>query len=325
MSLFGTLAVAAGAIPAALLTAAHLRTRSLARQVLDLVPSSGALQPVSGGAIHFVESGPKDAPPVVLIHGLSGQLQHFTYAMQDNLARSFRVIALDRPGCGYSVRTSDHLAALPEQARMIHEFLEARAVRHPVLVGHSLGGAVSLAMALQKPDSIRALALVAPLTHPTTDGPDVFKGLQIHSSVLRRLIAQTVAVPLAKHTAAQVLDQVFDPEPWPEDFLTRGGGALGLRPQAFVTASTDLLAADDGIAAQSERYRNDLSVPGSVLFGAGDAVLDPELQGASMQQFGLGYECLEGRGHMLPISAPEACCEFVRSVAQANPGGVESR
>jgi pimeloyl-ACP methyl ester carboxylesterase len=324
MSLMGTLAIAAGAIPAALLTASHLRTRSLARQALDLVPQIGSVQPVTGGAIHYVEHGPEDGQPVVMIHGLSGQLQHFTYAMADDLAQTYRVIALDRPGCGYSVRASDHLAALPEQARMIQELLDQRDIRNPVLVGHSLGGAVALAMALQRPEATRALALIAPLTHPTTDGPEAFKGLQVHSSLMRQLIAQTVAVPMAKRTAADVLGQVFDPEPYPENFLTRGGGALGLRPQAFVTASTDFLASRAGIAAQAAEYAAGLQTAGGVLFGQQDAVLDADAQGSPMQRFGLDYETLDNRGHMLPITAPEACCEFVRRIVSAHASHVES-
>lgn len=317
MSIIGTIAFAAFAAPAALLTAAHVRTRNLAQRALEQVPQCGKIQLVQGGAIHFVEEGPKNAQPLVMIHGLSGQLQHFTYGMASDLAKDFRVIALDRPGCGYSYRASDHLAALPEQAGMILEFLEARGVENPIVVGHSLGGAVALAMALERPDYVKSLALIAPLTHPTEEGPEAFKGLLVHSEIMRKLIAQTVAVPMAKRTAPEVLAEVFAPEPCPDDFLIRGGGALGLRPQAFVTASADLVASGDGIGAQAQRYESALRTPGGVLFGDGDSVLDPAVQGHPMQDFGLTYEALDGKGHMLPVTDPQACCDFVRRVAGA--------
>ena len=79
-----------------LLAAAHLWTRKLAADAERLVPQVGNMQRVDGGVMHFVDLGPRDAPAVVLIHGLHGQLQHFTYAMSGLLETDFRVVALDR-------------------------------------------------------------------------------------------------------------------------------------------------------------------------------------------------------------------------------------
>lgn len=300
---------------AALVAAAMLWTRHLGRDVETLVPRAGQVRKVAGGAIHYVDLGPRDAPAVVLIHGLSGQLQHFTYGVTDLLRDEFRVIALDRPGCGYSTRDSDDLAALPEQARMIWALLEDLEVTRPVLVGHSLGGAVALAMALDRPKGAAALALVSPLTHPQADEPGAFQGLAVASPMMRRAIGHTLAVPVARRTAAKVLEEVFRPEPCPADFLARGGGALGLRPGAFIAASADYMAANAGIGAQQARYADGLRTPGGVLFGAGDAVLDPDRHGTPMEGFGLSVETLPDRGHMLPVTAPEACADFIRRMA----------
>lgn len=297
-----------------LLAAAHLWTRYLARDVEKLVPRAGLVRPVRGGAIHYVDLGPRDAPPLVLIHGLSGQLQHFTYRLAGLLQDDYRVIALDRPGCGYSSRDGDHRAALSEQARMIGEALDGIGIENPVLVGHSLGGAVALAMALDRPEKTRALALLCPLTHPQTDPPEVFKGLDVASPAMRRLIGNTIAVPLASRTAAAVLEEVFRPEPCPEDFLDRAGGALGLRPAGFVTASADYVAANRDIPGQSARYETELKTPGGILYGAEDAVLSPDRQGQPMTAFGLSWETLPERGHMVPITAPEACADFIRRI-----------
>ena len=304
---------------AALVAGLVLRTRYLGRDVEKLVPQAGQIRPVDGGAIHYVDLGPREAPVLVLIHGLSGQLQHFTYGVTDLLAQDYRVIALDRPGCGYSSRDSDALAALPEQARMIWALLDALGVERPVLVGHSLGGAVSLAMALERPEGVGALALIAPLTHPQGDEIAAFKGLDVPSPLLRRIIAHTLAVPMAQRTAVAVLNQVFAPEPWPEDFLARGGGSLGLRPKAFIAASTDYMAANTGIEAQAPRYADELKTPGGVLFGAGDNLLPPAQHGAPMEAFGLSCETVAERGHMLPITAPDICADFIRRMAAKAP------
>lgn len=319
MSALSSLALMALAAPAALLGASHLKTRRLAREARSKVPPIGDFCDTPHGRIHYLDLGPKDAPPLVLIHGLSGQLQHFTYALTERLAQDHRVIALDRPGCGYSTRQSDALARLPEQAKILLQVLDQLAVKQPVLVGHSLGGAVALAMALQAPDKIRGLALLAPLTHPSPQGAEVFKGLIVHSSLMRQVMAQTVAVPTAQRSASLVLQQVFAPEPCPDDFLIRGGGALGLRPEGFTAASADASFLYPAIEIQAARYAAELRTPGAVLFGAQDAVLEPEIQGQPMQRFGFDCEIAPDRGHMLPITAPDLCEGFIRATLEKLP------
>ncbi len=304
------------AVIAVVLLALHIWTRRLTLQGASLVPQMGQIVPVSGGSIHYVEAGDTSNPTIVMIHGLSGQLQHFTYAMVDILAEDFHVIALDRPGCGFSTRYNAQLGILSEQARMIDEFLQTKGVEKPILVGHSLGGAVSLAMALDYPDRVRALALLCPLTHKVPETPAVFKALELRTEWLRNLIGNTVAVPLARKTAPHVLSEVFSPEPAPADFLDKAGGALGLRPSAFITASQDFIGADSSIEAQSARY-DGLSVPGALLFGAQDPILSPAQHGTTMAQFGFQVEQLDGRGHMILITAPDECAAFIRKVAQS--------
>ncbi|NOD35399.1 MULTISPECIES: alpha/beta fold hydrolase [unclassified Ruegeria] len=286
-------------------------TRRLTRQGLSTVPQMGQIVPVQGGSIHYVEKGDPDAQTLVLIHGLAGQLQHFTYALADQLAEEYHVIALDRPGCGYSTRETAELGQLPQQAAMIAEFLEIKGVDQAVLVGHSLGGAVSLALALDHPERVSGLALLAPLTHRLPETPVIFKPLDIRSGWLRSLIANTVAVPMAAKTAPYSLGVAFGPETAPDDFLDRAGGALGLRPSAFVTASQDVAGLDASCDAQVSRYP-ELSVPGGILYGRQDALLSPALHGPPMIKFGLSYEELDGLGHMILITEPEICAAFIR-------------
>ncbi len=320
MSVLLTLVLILGA----LLVAANLWTRRLTRKGADTVPQAGQIVPVNGGWIHYVELGDPSAQSIVLIHGLTGQLQHFTYAMADILARDFHVIALDRPGCGYSTRDNARLATLPEQARMIQEFLDAKGVQSPVLVGHSLGGAVSLAMALDYQDKPLALALLAPLTQFVDQTPAIFKPLEIRTEWLRALIGHTIAVPMANKTAPHVISEAFAPEPAPDDFLDRAGGALGLRPSAYITASQDMAGVEASIRGQADRYGT-LKTPGGILFGSRDPVLSPSVHGAPMRQFGLSVEELEGKGHMILITEPQTCADFVRRVVnEATSGRAEA-
>ncbi|GGH23974.1 Pimeloyl-ACP methyl ester carboxylesterase [Cribrihabitans marinus] len=315
MSLGAWITLAILLVILAVLAGGAWRTRVLAARAERLVPRIGQVQPVPGGMIHFVKVGDPERQTLVLIHGLAGQLQQFTYALTDRLSNEFHVIALDRPGCGYSTRDGDDLAALPRQAEMIAAFLEARGIDRAVLVGHSLGGAVALATALDHPERVAGLALLAPLTHPVGEVPDVFRPLAVRSAWLRRALGHTIAIPVGERTAEAVLTEVFAPEDWPDDFLVAAGGALGLRPQAYVAACADLVASGESIAGQAARY-DELSVPGAILFGAGDTVLAPAAHGTTMARHGLPTTLLPGRGHMIPLTAPEDCEAFIRSTAE---------
>jgi pimeloyl-ACP methyl ester carboxylesterase len=116
---------------------------------------------------------------------------------------------------------------------------------------------------------------------------------------------------------AQILKQVFAPEKVPPDFMSRGGGALGLRPNSFYATSTDLEAVNDGFAEMIGRYPT-LAVPVGILFGKGDNLLDYRLHGpATKDQIpGLNLELIEG-GHMLPVTAPDAVADFIRRMPRS--------
>jgi pimeloyl-ACP methyl ester carboxylesterase len=188
-------------------------------------------------------------------------------------------------------------------------------LKQPLVVGHSLGGALSLAIALDHPDSVGALALIAPLTHAPDDVPDVFKGLIIRSPTLRKFIAWTLATPLGILRGPAALKEVFGPEPAPSDFPLRAGGLLGLRPKAFCSASSDAVLTKYVLPNYVARYAS-LALPVGMLFAKGDRLLDYRAQGEAMKAAcpALDLELMEG-GHMLPMTSPDRCAALIRRVA----------
>lgn len=286
----------------------------VARRVEAAIPQIGEVVTVAGGKIHFLDQG--RGQPIVMIHGLAGHLQNFTYATTDALKGEFRVIALDRPGSGYSGRDSDDQARIPEQARMIAEFLAAQGIEKPLIVGHSLGGAVALALALAYPESIAGLALIAPLATLPEQGAKAFDGLKIANPMVRRLVGETLAVPMSIRKGDATLRLVFGPNEAPADFRVRGAGLLGLRPRAFVVASTDYAAVGLDMPALTARF-SELKMPVGVLYGDSDRILDPvanldALRSAIPQ---LDEEVLPGIGHMVQISMPDETEAFIRRMA----------
>ncbi len=299
----------------ALLLALVLFTAWTARTVEQQIPARGKFIEIDGARLHYLDKG--DGPPLLLIHGLAGQMFNFTHSLLGLLAHDFRVIILDRPGSGYSLRPDDSLASLSAQARVISRFCQALRLERPVIVGHSLGGAIALALALDHPDQVGALALIAPVTHPPARIPPPFDGLAIASPLLRRLIAWTMATPLAIFNRDRALDMLFGPQPVPTDFATRGGGLLSLRPRAFVGASTDLMAAEHEVAAMPARYRS-LTMPIGVVYGTEDRILDPMLhgQGLATKIPGTDLELIEGGGHMILISSADRVANFIARLAR---------
>ena len=216
------------------------------------VPPVGRFVDLRGAKLHVVERG--QGPALLLVHGLAGQLRHFTYDIVDRLAGHYRVVAVDRPGSGYSVRTPGASATLGAQADVLAALIDHLQLDRPVVVGHSMGGAVALALAQRHPERVAALALVAPLTHPVQEVHNIFNGLKIARPWVRSAVAWTQAVPLSIVMRDKVLHLMFYTEAAPVDFSTRGGGLLALRPSHFVAACADLAAIPIDLADMVQRY-----------------------------------------------------------------------
>jgi pimeloyl-ACP methyl ester carboxylesterase len=291
-------------------------TAFTARRVEKALPPRGKFLDLDGARIHYLDKGSGSA--IVLVHGLGGQMGNFAYGVVDQLTNDFRVVLIDRPGSGYSSRSSDDAAHLVAQAAYVAEFIRKLGLERPLLVGHSLGGAIALRVALDHPETISGLALIAPLTHVPPHVPEPFRPLDIESELVRRLLAWTVATPMGILRGAKVLKQIFYPDPVPADFPIRGGGILGLRPRSFCNVSADLVAADADLASMVERYPT-IRMPVSILYGTSDNILDYRLQGESMRSKvpRLQLKLVAG-GHMLPVSAPGVTAAFLREAASAS-------
>jgi pimeloyl-ACP methyl ester carboxylesterase len=290
-------------------------TAVTAHRVEAALPPRGQFIKIAGAQIHYLDKG--SGPAIVILHGLGGQMGNFTYALLERLTDEFRVILIDRPGSGYSTRAPGATGRLTEQAATVAEFIRRLGLERTLLVGHSLGGAIALGVALDHPEVISGLALIAPLTHVPKNVPAPFRALDIKSNFLRWLVAWTVATPVGIRRGRSILDAIFSPEPAPADFPTRAGGILGLRPRSFYNTSNDMRAVNLDLRAMVGRYSS-LRVPVRILYGTSDHVLSHQVHGEAMKsKSSMVSVKLVAGGHMLPITSPDLTANFIKAAARA--------
>jgi pimeloyl-ACP methyl ester carboxylesterase len=277
---------------------------------------------VDGERIHYRSLG--QGPAIVLVHGLAGQMMNFDYLPLEQLAQRWRLILLDRPGSGRSPRRDEGKAGVTAQAQLVAGFIQALQLpQPPLLVGHSLGGAIALGVALRDPQCIAGLALIAPLTHFSPHVPAPFRALTIRTPWLRRLFGHVLAVPLVIAIGRPMLAAVFGPEPTPRDFEVRGGGLLSLRPSAYFGASADLHGIEADLPAQQQRY-GELRLPLRILYGDRDQVLDWRAQGEALRARvpQAELQLVPGAGHMLPVTQVAATTAWLEEAARAMCAGI---
>lgn len=300
----------AAALTSALVALTALETRRVQR----LVPVDGEFVEVDGARLHYVDRG--QGSPIVMIHGLGGQLRNFNYLVEE-MAEHHRVILVDRPGSGYSTGARGQgLESITRQAELMAKLIGLLDLDRPLLVGHSLGGAIALAVGLNHPEKLSGLALLAPLTQMLSQVPPSFRGLTIEPATLRVALAWTLVAPMSRWGPRAPIKEVFSPDPVPGDFDVRAGGGLARRPGNYQNSASEMRAIANDLPDMMRRYSS-LSVPVRVLFGEGDTVLDPQLHGVALTQSApdARLEIVPG-GHMLPVTYPHETATWIHGVAK---------
>lgn len=115
--------------------------------------------------IRAVRSGNANGMPVVFVHGTPGSWEDWKLVVtRPELQRRFNLVAVDRPGWGKESMSSTDARKLSQQSRLLATVLDAVSQGGKViLVGHSFGGPVVVQMALDYPDKVAAIILLAPI------------------------------------------------------------------------------------------------------------------------------------------------------------------
>ena len=233
-------------------------------------PAQGRMVEVSGAALHVLDIGPRDAagPAIVMIHGASSNLEVMRQPLGDMLARNHRVILIDRPGHGWSTRARAEDSTPAVQARMTDQALQELGVGPVILVVHSWSGALGARMALDYPQRLAGLVMLAPVAYPWPGGVGWYNKA-VTTPVIGALLAYTITLPLGYFLAGPGARGVFLPQLMPDGFVRDTATPLLLRPREFLANARDLITLKSAVAEQAPRYAN-IAVPTVVISGEAD-------------------------------------------------------
>lgn len=154
--------------------------REYVRGVTHLRPS-----PPLPRAVVTVDTGAVDARPVfVLVHGIGVSSRYFE-RLVPALAQQGRVFAVDLPGFGRAKRQrTAHPLSIEDFADAVAEAMEGAGLVDAVVVGHSMGTQIAVSLAARRPDLVRGLSLLGPVTAPS-DRNAVKSGVLLGVDTLR--------------------------------------------------------------------------------------------------------------------------------------------
>jgi pimeloyl-ACP methyl ester carboxylesterase len=304
-----TITAAALAATGALAVAGLLKSKLQTRAVKRRSPAPGRFVEANGVRLHVVQQGA--GPDVLLIHGAAMAAPEMLLALGDALP-GYRLTAIDRPGHGWSDKRSR--PSIHEQAELFHAGARELGLRSPVVVGHSLGGAVALAYGERYADDTSGVVAIAPLAYPGWGPAHLGRAIR-GAPVLGPLLSNTNLALSDPAMLRAVLPLIFSPQKVPPALGRTLDIDILTRPSAMVADGADFTRASLDLSKLSRGYAT-YPVPVHVVVGSKDRILKPARQGerlaAAIPVARLSVE--EGLGHMVHHFAPDAVRRAIADV-----------
>jgi pimeloyl-ACP methyl ester carboxylesterase len=303
----------AAAVTAGALAVTALVNRHLAQRAERDNPPTGQFLEVNGVRLHYVERG--SGEPLVLLHGNGSMIQDFeSSGLIDLAAKNYRVIIFDRPGFGHSDRPRNVVWTPDAQAELIKRALDRLGVSHAIVLGHSWGASVAVALALKYPDLLRGLVLASGYYYPTARA-DVVALAAPALPLVGDLLSHTLSPLVSRVTWPLMMAKIFGPRSVPRKF-----GAfpkeMALRPsQIRASAAEAALMIPDAFHFRN-RY-TDLKMPVAIIAGEEDRLIDIDNQSARLHSdvSQSRLHRIPGSGHMIHQTATSQLMSAINEVA----------
>ena len=259
-------------------------------------PPLGQMVEVNGKRVQAYVTG--SGPDLVMIHGSSGNMRDLILALEDTLAPHFRVIIFDRPGLGYSDRLSAKGDTFIDQAMILRDAAKKLGADKPIILGHSLGGIVSMAWATHAPDDLSALALISPVVMPFDTPTSTYYKINKHP-IIGPFVNHFIGAFHYEGAIQNGLDEVFAPDPPPAGYREKMGVELVLRPKTIQSNARQRNQIHEQIRALEADYDN-VRVPIEILHGDLDTTVSLKIhaEGLKNRIDDVNVTIWQDQGHM---------------------------
>jgi pimeloyl-ACP methyl ester carboxylesterase len=282
--------------------AAAFYNRFRTKQAEAETPPVGSFIEAEGAKLHYLRRG--SGPCIVLLHGNGVMLQDWLASgVFDELAKNHDVIAFDRPGFGYSSRPRSIVWTPQAQAAALASALKQLGVEEATVVGHSFGTLVALALGLNHALLVSRLVLLGGYYFPTAR-PDLVMNAGPAVPIVGDLMRHTIS-PIAGRAMMPGVEKIlFSPAPvdakWKQNFPVN----MVTRPSQVRATAADAAMAIPAAASLSKRYK-DLTLPTTILAGAGDKIVRYEGQSRRLHETlsNSQFVRVDDVGHMIHYSA----------------------
>ncbi|MEM6461719.1 MAG: alpha/beta hydrolase [Pseudomonadota bacterium] len=280
------------------------------RRLERLYAPSGEFVDMGGYRLHCLHvpaAEGADLPPIVFLHGASGNLRDQALAFRQKLRGRAELLFVDRPGHGWSERGPEANGWPDGQARAIAELMKRKQIKSALVVGHSFGGVIAANMALEAPDAVKGLLFLSAATYPWPGGIDWHYRFGANP-LTGRLLSWLAVMPAGLLRIERVVRCVFSPNVCPANYVQDTAAALVLRPRTFRYNARDIANLYDFVVAVSPRYA-EIDKPTVIITGETDLIVSPDIHSNALAKAIKGSILLRlhGVGHKPDFGANDLC------------------
>ncbi|PQJ34490.1 alpha/beta hydrolase [Salinibacter sp. 10B] len=236
------------------------------------------------GDFQYNDEGPKDSPvpPIVLLHGMLGDLSNWVDTVDRLSNNGYRVLAPIIPVYDFPISET----GVPRLTQHVHEFVEAMGLDRTILVGNSLGGHIALLYALDHPNRVEAMVLSGSSgIYETTMGTTFFK--RQDREFIRERTEMTFYDP--EHATEELVDEMF--------------AIVNDRPRALRLLKIARSADEETVTDQL----SELEMPTLLIWGQDDVITPPDVAEEFRDRMpNARLHFIEECGHAPMIEHPEA-------------------